>query len=52
LVEKPEWKSHQEDLNVGGRRILKLILEKYDGVVWTGLIWLKIGTSRGILWTQ
>jgi hypothetical protein len=35
LVGKPEQKSHQEDLNVGGRIILKWILEKWDGVVWT-----------------
>jgi hypothetical protein len=37
------WKSqkerdHYEDLEVGGRIILKWILEKYDGVVSTGLI--------------
>jgi hypothetical protein len=28
---------------------LKWILKKYDGKVQTGLIWLKIGTSGGIL---
>jgi hypothetical protein len=28
------------------------ILEKYDGVVWTGFIWLRIGTSGGFLCTQ
>jgi hypothetical protein len=27
----------------------KLILERYDGMVWTGSIWLRIGTSGGIL---
>jgi hypothetical protein len=21
-------------------------------VVWTGLIWLRIGTSKGLLWTR
>jgi hypothetical protein len=32
----------------GGRWIiLKLILEKQDGVVWTGLIWLRIGPVEG-----
>jgi hypothetical protein len=32
------------------RRIfLKLILEKYDAVLWTGLISLRIGTSGGLL---
>jgi hypothetical protein len=29
--------------------VLKLILERWDGVVWTGLIWLKIRTGGGIL---
>jgi hypothetical protein len=28
---------------------IKWILERYDGVVWTGLIWLRIGTSEGPL---
>jgi hypothetical protein len=31
--------------------ILKWILERYAGVVWTGLIWLRIGTSEGFLLT-
>jgi hypothetical protein len=27
-------------------------LRKIDGVLWTGLIWLRIGTSGGLLLTQ
>jgi hypothetical protein len=27
----------------------KWILETQDGLVWTGLIWLRIGTSEGLL---
>jgi hypothetical protein len=38
-----------EDLDVGGKMILRWILEKWDGVVWTELIWLRIGTSGGLL---
>jgi hypothetical protein len=38
LVGKPEGKRPLEDLDVGGRIILERILERYDGVVWTGLI--------------
>jgi hypothetical protein len=34
---------------VSGRIILRWILERYDGVVWTGLIWLRIETSEGRL---
>jgi hypothetical protein len=33
----------------GGWTILKWILERQDAVVWIGLIWLRIGTSGGLL---
>jgi hypothetical protein len=36
---------HWEYLDVGDRIILKWIIERKDGVVWTGLIWLRIGTN-------
>jgi hypothetical protein len=42
-------KGHWEDQDVGGWTILKYILERYDGMVWTGSIWLRIGTSGGLL---
>jgi hypothetical protein len=29
--------------------ILRWILQRQDGMVWIGLIWLKIGTSGGLL---
>jgi hypothetical protein len=35
-------RDHWEDQDVGGRIILKLTLERYDGVLWTGLIWFVI----------
>jgi hypothetical protein len=31
---------------VGGSIIIKLIFEKWDGVVWTGLLWLRMRTSE------
>jgi hypothetical protein len=31
------------------RRMLKLILERYDGMMWIRLIWLRIGSSGGLL---
>jgi hypothetical protein len=49
LVEKPEG---NRPLGRPRRRqwtILKWILERYDGMVWIGLIWLRIGTSGGLL---
>jgi hypothetical protein len=36
-------------LDVGRKIIIKWILKKEDRVVWTGLIWLKIGASRELL---
>jgi hypothetical protein len=44
LLGKPEGKRP-----LGERTKLRRILEKWDGMVWTGLIWLRIGTSGGLL---
>jgi hypothetical protein len=49
LVGEPEGKDHQEDLNIGERIISKLILEKQNGVIWAGFIWL---TIEIVLWTK
>jgi hypothetical protein len=43
----PEGKRPLEDLDVGGRIILKWILERQDGMVWTGMTWPRIGASGG-----
>jgi len=32
-----------------GKKILELIFKKSIGREWTGLIWLRIGTSGGLL---
>jgi hypothetical protein len=42
-------RDHWEDQDVGGWTILKGILERWDGMVWIGSIWLRIGTSGGVL---
>jgi hypothetical protein len=42
LVGKPE-------VDVGGWIILGFILERWDGVMWTGLVWLRIGTGGELL---
>jgi hypothetical protein len=38
------WESQKERDRSGDR-----ILEKQDDVLWTGSIWLRIGTSGGLL---
>jgi hypothetical protein len=47
-VGKPEGEDYYDGVYVRGRIILKSILQKYDGVVQTGFIWLRIGTSSGL----
>jgi hypothetical protein len=49
LVEKPEGK---RPLRIPRRRWLDnigWILERWDGVMWTGLVWLRIGTGGELL---
>jgi hypothetical protein len=47
--ENLKGRDHLEDLGVYGKIILEWILGKYGGEVWTGCIWLRIGTSGRIL---
>jgi hypothetical protein len=49
LVGKPEGK---RPLGRPGRRWvdnIRMDLERWDGVMWTGLVWLRIGTSVKLL---
>ena len=48
LVGKPEGKRLLGRPSVDGR-ILRWIFRKWDVGVWTGLIWLRIGTGGGHL---
>jgi hypothetical protein len=36
---------HSEDLEVDGRIILRFILGRHDGSMWTWFIWLRIGSD-------
>jgi len=40
---------HLGDPDVDGRIILRWIFSKWDGGVWTGSSWLRIGTGGGHL---
>jgi hypothetical protein len=49
LVGKPEGKRPLGRHSIDGSIIIKLIFEKQVGEMWTGFIWLRIGTTDGLL---
>ena len=49
LVGKPKGKNQLGDPDVDGRIILRWIFGKWEGVVGSGLSWLRIGTGGGHL---
>jgi hypothetical protein len=48
LMRKSEGRIPLGNQHVGGWTILKWILERSNWI-WIGLIWLRLGTSRGLL---
>jgi hypothetical protein len=49
LVGEPDGNGPLGNRNVDGTTQLEWILKKYVGAVWVGFIWLRIGTSGGLL---
>ena len=49
LVERPEGRDHMGDLGVDGRIIMIQMFKAWDGEIWTGLYWIRIGTGGGLL---
>jgi hypothetical protein len=49
LSENFKGRDHAEDLSVDKRIVLKWILGKYDGKVWTASVWLRMETSGWLL---
>jgi hypothetical protein len=47
--ESQKERNHYDDQEVDEWIILNWIFERYDGLLWTGLIWFRIGTSGGLL---
>jgi hypothetical protein len=52
FLQNLKGRDHLEDLGVDGKIILKWILRKVGKKLWTRCIWLRIGTSGGLLWTH
>jgi hypothetical protein len=40
-------RNHFKEVDIDGT-VLKWILNKFDGMAWTGLIWLRIGAYDGL----
>jgi hypothetical protein len=49
LVGTTEKKNHSEDPGIYGSIILRWTFRKWDVSVWTGLIWLRIGTGGELM---
>jgi hypothetical protein len=49
LVGNQRERGRLEDQDVGGWIILGLSLERWDGVMWAGLVWLRIGRGGELL---
>jgi hypothetical protein len=45
-------RDHLEELEVDGKILVEWILNNYGGRVWTGFIWLRLGTSGGVFRTR
>jgi hypothetical protein len=48
LSENLKGRDNSEDLGTDGKIIVEWILGKQGGKVWTGFVWLRIGTSGGL----
>jgi hypothetical protein len=47
--ERQKERDHWDDHDIGGWIIIKWISEGQDGMEWIRFIWLRIGTSGGLL---
>jgi hypothetical protein len=47
--ESQRERDYEEDQDVDGWILLGCILERWNGVMWTGLVWLRIGTGVELL---
>jgi hypothetical protein len=47
--ENLKGRDHAEDLGVDGKIIIEWIFGEYNGKLWPGFMWLRIGTSGRLL---
>ena len=52
LVGRPEGYKNLKDRGVDGSIILNWVFKKWNGVAWTGLIYLRVRTVGGFLWMR
>jgi len=52
LVGKANGRNYLEVLGIDWSVILKWILNRWDGMTWTGFIWLRVGTMGRFFLTQ
>jgi hypothetical protein len=45
------WRAFRRPTGIIGKIILQWNIKKYNVRVWTGFIWLRIGSCGGLLWT-
>jgi hypothetical protein len=44
----PKERDHSEDLDIDKRTVIKWVLRKSDERLWTGFVWLRMGTGDGL----
>jgi hypothetical protein len=49
LIGKPAERNHLENLGVDWKIMLERMLYNKCGLLWTGFIWLRLGTDVGLL---
>jgi hypothetical protein len=52
LSESQKKRDLHAEIDIGRTTTLKFIFQKYDAIVRTGLIWLRIGSNGGLLWAR
>jgi hypothetical protein len=51
-IQNSRRKTSREKTRVNRKVISKWILKKEDMKMWSGFIWLRIGTGGGLFWTR